>query len=96
MPFTNDREKPLMALYMVRAKPKEGKDLSALRKEMNSGKIASLEPFGEALQFSLENARLDQEGEYAIWVEEDHCSPPLAIERECVYLTGILKTFESN
>jgi len=29
---------------------------------------------------SLENARLREDG-YAIWEEEDYCSPPLAQER---------------
>jgi hypothetical protein len=71
-----------MALYLVRAKPK--KELSDLRKEMDSGKILKLMPFGETLQHSLENARIDKEDGYALWVEEDYCSPPLAMEREAV------------
>jgi hypothetical protein len=32
----------------------------------------------------LENARIDKEDGYALWVEEDYCSPPLAMERESV------------
>ena len=37
------------------------------------------------LQFSLENARTDDDNpDYAIWVEEDYCSPSLAMERESV------------
>ena len=71
-----------MALYLVKAKPK--KELSDLRKEMDSGKISKLRPFGETLQHSLENARIDKEDGYALWVEEDYCSPPLAMERESV------------
>jgi hypothetical protein len=71
-----------MALYLVRAKPK--KELSDLRKEMDSGKILKLRPFGETLQHSLENARIDKEDGYALWVEEDYCLPPLAMERESV------------
>jgi hypothetical protein len=71
-----------MALYLVRAKPK--KELSDLRKEMDSGKISKLRPFGETLQHSLENARIDKEDGYALWVEEDYCSPPLAMERGAV------------
>lgn len=44
-----------------------------------------MRPFGQALQHSLENARIDTENrDYAIWVEEDYCSPPLAMERESV------------
>jgi hypothetical protein len=34
-----------MALYIVRARPKN--DLSGLRKELNSGKILKLRPFGK-------------------------------------------------
>ena len=71
-----------MALYLVRAKPK--KELSDLRKELDSGKISKLRPFGKTLEHSLENARIDQEDGYALWVEEDYCSPPLAMERESV------------
>jgi len=71
-----------MALYLVRAKPK--KELSDLRKELDSGKISKLRPFGETLQHSLENARIDKEDGYALWIEEDYCSPPLAMERESV------------
>ncbi len=41
-----------MTLYLVRAKPKN--DLSELRKELDSGKISKLRPFGETLQFGLE------------------------------------------
>jgi hypothetical protein len=42
-----------------------------------------MRPFGHALQYSLENARADtQNHDYAIWIEEDYCSPPLAMERE--------------
>jgi len=39
-------------------------------------------PFGKSLQYSLENARLDSD--IALWIEEDYCSPPLAMEREAV------------
>ena len=47
-------------------------------------KILKLRPFGETLQHSLENARIDKEDGYALWVEEDYCLPPLAMERESV------------
>jgi hypothetical protein len=44
-----------------------------------------MRPFGQALQYSLENARIDTENrDYALWIEEDYCSPPLAMEREGV------------
>jgi hypothetical protein len=70
-----------MALYVVRAKPK-GEFMADLRKELNSGKISQLRPFGEELQHSLENARMH--AGHAYWVEEDYCSPPLAMERRSV------------
>ena len=68
-----------MAHYLVTAKPKSdrlGDLLGNLRKNM----YASMRPFGKALTYSLENARLREDG-YATWEEEDYCSPPLAEER---------------
>lgn len=73
----------VMALYLVRAKPKR-ELLPSLQKELGSGKISSLSPFGEELQHSLENARINDKDGYASWVEEDYCSPPLAMERASV------------
>jgi hypothetical protein len=75
---------PHMTFYLVRAKPKK-ELLENLHKELNSGKISRMRPFGHALQYSLENARIDTENlDYALWIEEDYCSPPLAMERESV------------
>ena len=71
-----------MTLYLVRGKPKN--DLSGLRKEREAGKILKLQPFGETLHYGLQNARFDTTSSYAIWVEEDYCSPPLVMERESV------------
>ena len=71
-----------MALYIVRAKPKN--DLSGLRKELELGNILKLRPFGQTLHYGLQNARFDISNSYAMWVEEDYCSPPLAMERESV------------
>jgi hypothetical protein len=31
---------------------------------------------------SLNNVRFDPETEEAVWVEEDYCTPPLAMERD--------------
>jgi hypothetical protein len=73
-----------MTFYLVRAKPKK-EYLGSLKEELNSGKISRMRPFGQALQYSLENARIDDENrDYALWAEEDYCSPPLAMEREGV------------
>jgi hypothetical protein len=48
-------------------------------------KISRMRPFGKALRYSLENARIDTEdSDFALWIEEDYCSPPLAMEREDV------------
>ena len=71
-----------MALYIVRARQKN--DLSGLRKELNSGKISRLRPFGKTLHYGLDNAKIDPKDGYALWVEEDYCTPPLAMERESV------------
>jgi hypothetical protein len=75
-----------MALYLVRAKPK--KELSDLYKELDSGKISKLNSFVGTLQHSLENVRMDKEDGYALRVEEDYCSPPLAMERESMLNTS--------
>ena len=73
-----------MAFYLVRAKPKKER-LKTLKEELNSDKISRMRPFGQALEYSLENARIDAENrDYALWIEEDYCSPPLAMERESV------------
>ncbi len=71
-----------MAHYLVKAKPRKDR-LQELKRWLNSGEIAQMDPFGETLQHSLEQARLDSEG-YAIWEEEDYCHPPLAQERAAV------------
>ncbi|GKZ16026.1 hypothetical protein [Haladaptatus sp. T7] len=41
---------------------------------------------------SLNNVRLDPETGEAVWVEEDYCSPPLAMEREVLdqYFTDLV------
>jgi hypothetical protein len=74
--------KTIMALYIVRARPKN--DLSNLRKELDSGEISKLRPFGKTLQYGLDNAKFDSKDGNALWIEEDYCSPPLAMERESV------------
>jgi hypothetical protein len=70
-----------MALYLVKAKPRKNL-LVNLRQELDSGNISKLKPFGEELNHGLDNARTDDP--YAYWVEEDYCSPPLAMERASV------------
>lgn len=71
-----------MAYYLVRAKLIEGK-MEELRERLSSGEIRVMRPFGTALDYSLNNARVDNEG-IAVWEEEDYCSPPLAMERSAV------------
>jgi hypothetical protein len=68
-----------MAYRFVRARP--GGNLSALRERLDAGEIAALEPFGRAMTTALDRARFDPETGEAVWVEEDYCSPPLAMER---------------
>jgi hypothetical protein len=54
-------------------------------KNLARGAISGMRSFGKSLQYSLENARIDTEdSNFALWVEEDYCSPPLAMDREAV------------
>lgn len=71
-----------MAYYLVKAKFYEDL-LAELRSRLDSGEIRQMRPFGSALQYSLENARVAQSG-WAVWEEEDYCRPPLAQERAAV------------
>lgn len=72
-----------MAHRFVRARPRE--DLLAdLRERLDAGDLRELEPFGASLTRALEDARFDPETGEAVWVEEDYCSPPLAMERAAV------------
>jgi hypothetical protein len=71
-----------MAYYLVQAKL-VGELASELRQILDSGEIQVMRPFGRALQYLLENARLQKNG-VAIWEEEDYCVPPLAQERAAI------------
>jgi hypothetical protein len=75
-----------MAYYLVKARFHEDL-LAELRSRLDTGEIQQMRPFGSALQYSLENARIDQPG-WAIWEEEDYCRPPLAQERAAVLDTS--------
>ena len=71
-----------MAYYLVQARLIE--DLRAeLRQRLDSGEIRAMKPFGQALQYGLDHARLQENG-LAIWEEEDYCVPPLAQERAAI------------
>jgi len=69
-----------MANRFVRATSRDQR-LADLRERLASGEIAAMDPFGSALTAALERARFDSETGEAVWVEEDYCSPPLAMER---------------
>lgn len=69
-----------MAKRFVRARPKQGR-LIELRDRLDSGEIESMEPFGRAMTKALEKARVDPSSGEAVWIEEDYCTPPLAMER---------------
>ena len=81
-----------MAYYLVKAQYQKSL-LAELRTRLDSGEINKMRPFGTALQYSLDHARLDPQGQdWAIWEEEDYCVPPLAQERAAVldtYFTGL-------
>ena len=71
-----------MTYYLVQAKPKDDL-LTELRQRLDSGEIIVMKPFGQALQYGLDHARLQENG-IAIWEEEDYCAPPLAQERAAI------------
>lgn len=87
-----------MAYYLVQARPVE-ELLPELRGKLERGEIRGMRPFGQALQYSLENARMQENGQ-AIWEEEDYCSPPLAQERAAIldrYFKGLeVERIEKN
>ena len=68
-----------MAHYLVTAKPKYDR-LGDLLANLRNNAYSSMRPFGRTLTYSLQNLRLRGDG-YALWEEEDYCSPPLAEER---------------
>ncbi len=71
-----------MTYYLVKAKLQDDL-LAELRARLDSGEVRQMRPFGTALQYSLDHARLDPQG-WAVWEEEDYCRPPLAQERAAV------------
>lgn len=80
-----------MAYYLVKAQYHRNL-LAELRRRLDSGEIHQMRPFGTALQYSLDHARLDLQGNgWAIWEEEDYCRPPLAQER-----AAVLDTYFTN
>lgn len=58
--------------------------MAELRERLDSGEIGEMEPFGRAMTSALGDARFDPESGTAVWVEEDYCTPPLAMEREAI------------
>ena len=80
-----------MAHYLVKAQVHENLK-NELRKRLDSGEINKMRPFGTALQYSLDHARLDPQGtNWIVWEEEDYCVPPLAQER-----AAVLDTYFTN
>jgi len=71
-----------MAHYLVRARPKPER-LAELHDRLGENAFVYLRPFGKALTYSLNEARIHADGT-AVWEEEDYCSPPLAQERAAV------------
>jgi hypothetical protein len=78
-----------MAFYLVKAQYHK-ELLAELRARLDSREIKEMRPFGTALQYSLDHARIDPEG-WAVWEEEDYCHPPLAQER-----AAVLDTYFTN
>ena len=69
-----------MAYRFVRANPNRER-LPELRDRLDGDEIERMDPFGRALTTALERARFDPETGEAVWIEEDYCTPPLAMER---------------
>lgn len=72
-----------MTHYLVRARP-DHDALPELRDQLLEGEVQALDPFGRELDQALRRARLDPTDGKAVWEEEDHCTPPLRMEREAV------------
>ena len=53
-----------MAIYLVKARPRKDR-LDNLHEELSSGVISKMRPFGQSLQYSLQNARIDSD--IALW-----------------------------
>ena len=80
-----------MAYYLVKAQY-HPELLKELRRRLDSGEIHQMRPFGTALQYGLDHARLDPQGDgWTLWEEEDYCRPPLAQER-----AAVLDTYFTN
>jgi hypothetical protein len=75
--------KTIMAYYLVQGRVEE-KSEGDLKDKVRHQAFLSLKPFGKALSFGLENARIDEKGAW-LWEEEDYCNPPLKQEREAVF-----------
>lgn len=69
-----------MAYRFVRATPNADR-MAELHERVVSGDIMELEPFGRAMTTAFSKARYDPETGEAVWIEEDYCTPPLAMER---------------
>ena len=71
-----------MAYYLVTARPKPDL-LPDLLQNLQKHVYEGMRPFGKSLTNALHHARTRGNG-YAVWEEEDYCSPPLAQERAAV------------
>ena len=71
-----------MAHYLVVARPRQER-MAELADLLRRGAFVGMQPFGTSLSYSLNHARLRDDG-FAVWEELDYCDPPLAQEREAV------------
>lgn len=85
-----------MAYRLVRARPISDR-LSDLRRRLDEGEIEQINPFGHAMTKSLNDVRYDPDTGEAVWVEEDYCTPPLAMERTVLdqYFTDLVVAEEN-
>jgi hypothetical protein len=65
--------------------------VTQLQDRLDSGEIEQMKPFGPTMTVTLRQARFDSETDEAVWVEDDYCSTPLAMER-----TEVLNDYLEN
>lgn len=71
-----------MPYYLVRAKPKQD-HIKELKSSLEQNAFIDMRPFGRSITKGLIGLRVESE-DTVVWEEEDHYSPPLAMEHAAV------------
>ena len=72
-----------MAHYLVTAKVKLG-SAAELRRRLAKQEFLNIQTFGKSLTRALDGILHDPTTDEVLWEAENHCSPPLAMERAAV------------